>query len=160
MLTGPSLTVKHREERLKWAKDCSHWCTLLRRIVFSDEKKLNLDGLDGFAHYWHDLRKEPQYFSKRQQGGGSVTIWAAIAYTNASNIAVINCNLNSEKYCEVLTMFLLPFAAEVCPQDLIFQQDNGSCHESNHTKCFLDDNYVDFLPWSARSPDLNIIENL
>ena len=78
MLTGPCLTPKHKEERVKWAKDYSHWRTRWRRVIFSDEKKFNLDGPDGFAHYWHDLRKKPLYFSKRQQGGGSVTIWAAI----------------------------------------------------------------------------------
>ena len=111
-------------------------------------------------HYWHDLRKESQYYSKRQQGDGIVTIWAAIACTGASNITAINYNLNYHKYCEVLTKCLLPFAAEVCPRDWILKKDNASRHRSNYTKCFLADNYVDALPWPDRSPDLNIIENL
>ena len=129
-------------------------------MIFSDERKFNLDGPDGFAHYWYDLRKEPQYFSKRQQGRGSVTIWVAIAHNGVSNIAVLNSTMNSEKYCQILTNCLLPFASEECPENWIFQQDNASCHRSKFTMEFLSDNYVDTLPWPARSPDLNIIENM
>ena len=88
MLTGPSLSVKHKEQSLNCAKDHSHLRTRWRDVIFSDEKRFNLDGPDGFGHYWHDLRKELQYFSKRQQGGGSVTIWGAIVYNGVSNIAV------------------------------------------------------------------------
>ena len=78
MLSGPKLTPTHVEARLKWARDYSHWRTRWRRVFFSDEKKFNLDGPDGFTYYWQDFRKEPQYFSKRQQGGGDVMIWAAM----------------------------------------------------------------------------------
>ena len=41
------------------------------------KKKFNLDGPYGYRYYWHDLRKEKQYFSKRHFGGGSLMIWGA-----------------------------------------------------------------------------------
>jgi len=47
--------------------------------MLSDEKKLNLDGPDGFKFYWHDLWEEPKIFSKRQFGDGSVMIWAGVS---------------------------------------------------------------------------------
>ena len=159
MVIGPSSTTKHKEERFQWAKNYSHWRTRLRRVVFSDEK-FNLDDLDGFAYYWHDLLNEQQYFSKRQQGGASVTIWAAISFDEVSNIAVLDVNLNSEKYCDILSECLLPFAAEECTQNWIYKQDNATCHRSNYTKTSLGDNYVDVLPWISRCTDINIIENL
>ena len=80
MQTGPYLKKLHQEKRVKWAKDYVHWRTRWRRIVFSDYRKFNLDGPDGFAYYWHDSRKEQKCFSKRQQGGSGVTIWEAVSY--------------------------------------------------------------------------------
>ena len=47
-------------------------------VIFTDEKKFNLDGPDGFKYYWHDLRPEPEWFSKRAFGGGSLMVWAGI----------------------------------------------------------------------------------
>ena len=160
MLSGPRLTPAHMEARPKWAKDYSHWRTRWRRIVFFDENKFNLDGPDGFTYYWHDLRKEPQYFSKRQQGGGGVMIWAAMSYNGVSDLGVINGTIDSNKYCEMLAKCLLPFASMDCPTNCISQQDNASCHRSIFTKEFLSDSGVDVLPWPARSPDLKPIENL
>lgn len=76
ILSGPSLKPTHIEARLKWARDFGIWCTRWRRVVFSDEKKFNLDRSDGFKYYGQDLLKEAQYFSKLQQGGAGVMIWA------------------------------------------------------------------------------------
>ena len=53
------------------------------RQFFSDEKKFNLDGPDGFRYYWHDLRKEPK--SKRVQGGGNVMAWDAFSSLGNTN---------------------------------------------------------------------------
>ena len=74
------MTEKHRENRMKWARQQLQWnATSWKDVIFSDEKKFNLDGPDGLKHYWHDLRREPEIFSRRVSGGGSVMIWAAIS---------------------------------------------------------------------------------
>ena len=74
----PPLNEPHKRQRLLWAR--IHMCCTLQwhSVIFSDEKKFNLDGPDDFAYYWHDLRKEKKYFNKRHNGGGSVMVWAAI----------------------------------------------------------------------------------
>jgi len=74
---SPALTIVHKDLRLTWAKDHMTWNNEWHKVVWSDEKKFNLDGPDGFSYYWHDLRKEEEIFSTRAQGGGSVMIWAS-----------------------------------------------------------------------------------
>lgn len=62
----PPLTTQHKIDRAEFAKN--NMSTDWKKVVFSDEKKFNLDGPDGNAYYWHDLRKEKEIFSKRIQG--------------------------------------------------------------------------------------------
>uniref|UniRef100_T1IUS6 Uncharacterized protein n=1 Tax=Strigamia maritima TaxID=126957 RepID=T1IUS6_STRMM len=70
----PVMKNVHKEKRLKWAREHMSWKQEWHKVIFSDEKKFNLDGPDGWAYYWHDLRQDDQVFSKRQQGGGSLMI--------------------------------------------------------------------------------------
>ena len=65
----PALKQHHIDKRLDWAKTHMSWSTEWSNVVFSDEKKFNLDGPDGFQYYWHDIRKDRQLCTKRNFGG-------------------------------------------------------------------------------------------
>lgn len=157
----PPLTPAHREARLKFATEfvslpASEW----DKIIWSDEKKWNLDGPDGVRYFWYDLRSEKSIFSKRQQGGGGVMIWAGFSAAGSTEIAFCKGRMNSEAHQRILADYLLPVAVEIAGTDYRFQQDNAAIHRSRSTKAWLDDNGVKVLTWPARSPDLNPIENL
>ncbi len=105
-----------------------------RAVLFSYHKKFNLDGPFGNQYYWHDLRKDPQYFSKRASGGGSVMVWAAFSYDGKSEIVFLNGHQNSADYIQVLTEYLLPAGEEIGGEEWLFQQDNASIHTSAMTR--------------------------
>ncbi|KAF0709933.1 hypothetical protein AaE_012726 [Aphanomyces astaci] len=67
-LAAPMMTRAHEKARVKWAAEARHWGPKFGDIVWSDEKKWNLDGPDGFNYYWADLTRRREHFSKRQNG--------------------------------------------------------------------------------------------
>ena len=86
-------------------------------------------------------------------------VWAGISKKGATNIALINCSINSTVYQEVLCTHLLPFLRERLPNGML-QQDNAPCHVSKATHKFLQDNNVPLFTTPPESPDCNPIENL
>jgi hypothetical protein len=64
MIKKPLLNAKHRESPLIFAKEVMSWSEKWRKVIFTDEKKFNFDGPDGFSYYFHDLRKEERDTTK------------------------------------------------------------------------------------------------
>ena len=157
---APKLTIAHKKKRIEWAKNHMDFGEKWQKVIFSDEKKFNLDGPDGYQFYWHDLRKEPQYFSKRAFGGGSLMIWAAIGWNGKSELVFLSGRQDSHKYKDVLNKYLLPFTNRIAGVETIFQQDNCRIHTSDLMVKWFESMNVPVLDWPSISPDLNIIENL
>ncbi len=157
---SPPLTKLHKDLRLNWGKDHMTWNEEWRKVVWSDEKKFNLDGPDGFSYYWHDLRKEEEIFSCRVQGGGSVMIWASFGWGGKSSICFVDGRMNSNGYREVLKNHLVDIGNSIGGSDWIFQQDNAPVHRAKVNISWFKSQNIKVLPWPSLSPDMNPIENL
>ena len=149
----------HRENRVLFAEKCICNATDWSKVIFSNEKKFNLDGPDGIYYYWHDLRNDKEYFSKRQQGRGSVMLWGAFSANGKLNLAFIEELQDSTKYQKTLENNLLLKWSFWVSKEFIFQQDNATIHTSSSTKTWLARNNINVLDWPACSPDINPIEN-
>lgn len=160
MLVKPPLKPQHKINRICWAKEKMSWITEWENVIWSDEKKFNLDGPDGYAYYWHDLRKEEISFSKRHTGGGSLMIWGCFNYHGKSSLAIINGSLNQYNYQRHLGEHLLPFMKDFGGDKAIFQQDNCRSHTARSTTLWLKERNIEVMSWPPYSPDLNPIENL
>lgn len=148
------------DNRLQFAKNHMSWTTKWRKVIFSDEKKFNLDGPDGCHCYWHDLRDKPEIRMSRNFGGGSVMIWGAFGYGGKMPILYVPPKMNSQTYLEMLEYALDEFADDVGGPGFIFQQDNAAVHSAKVVKEYFSLTSTPVLEWPSRSPDLNPVENL
>ena len=157
----PPLTDTHKAKRLNWAiSHVSQSDDFWANIIWSDEKKWNLDGPDGCKSHWYDLRKEKKIFSKRHSGGGSVMTWAGFSSAGCTEIAFTTARLNAARYQDILEEYLIPTAPLITNGKWTFMQDNAPSHRAESTRAFLSANEVDVIEWPPYSPDLNPIENL
>lgn len=156
--SAPRLTETHKRNRLEFVSRNKR--RLWTKVIFSDEKRFNLDGPDGNRFYWHDLRKEKEYFPRRNFGGGTVMVWAAFHAEGKLPLAFTSARMDADEYQQLLETHLLPFLQQNAGQGWVFQQDNAPPHASRSTKGFLRRNSVEVLDWPACSPDMNPMENI
>lgn len=154
------LLQTHKEARMSWAVERVHWKKRWNRVIFSDEKRFNLDGPDMCRCYWRDVTEKPKKVFKRHSGGGGVMIWGGMSVRGKTELAFIRNTLNSEDYARVLEDYMLPFAYALHDSTFTFMQDNASIHSSRVMKEWFRQLDVEVLPWPARSPDVNPIENI
>ncbi|KAI4465070.1 transposable element-related [Holotrichia oblita] len=77
-------------------------------------------------------------------------------------IVPITGRLTGDEYTDILeNVFLLTARALFPDGTLYFVQDNSPVHTSRPVRTWCDNNQdVILIPWPAKSPDLNVIENL
>lgn len=169
----PLLTAKHKKDRLQWAYDHISW-TLddWKRVVWSDETRINRFGSDGKAYAWKMPGEPLQSQHVREtvkHGGGCIMVWSCITWYGPGYIVDVGHNMDKFIYLSVLQDDLVKTMAEYIeknPQDrmdfsrFVFMQDNDPKHKSKIVREWLAKQSFRVMEWPAQSPDLNPIENM
>uniref|UniRef100_H3GG12 Tc3 transposase DNA binding domain-containing protein n=1 Tax=Phytophthora ramorum TaxID=164328 RepID=H3GG12_PHYRM len=115
-------------------------------IIFSEEKKWNLDGADGFQMYGRDIHRPLRQIKCHQAGGGSVMVWAGFSAAGKTKLAVLHGKQNSDVNMYTASECLLSFARLHYGTDFVYQQDGAPMHRSKKTMAFLEEQGVRVLP--------------
>lgn len=102
----PFLSAKHRRERLDFAYTHKDW-TLedWKRVVWSDETKINRLGSDGRKWVW---KKSGEGLNDRQVqgtlkfGGGSLMMWGCFTWNGVGYACKIDGKMDVALYCHIL----------------------------------------------------------
>lgn len=152
------LTDEHKQRRVELASDWLANNYDFSKVVWTDEKRFNLDGPDNFRSWYP--RDKLLIRNRRQQGGGTVQVWGMLIPGPFLVVLELHHHSNSLQFVEFIKERVLPIYSELTESDYTFQQDNASTHVSTYSTGELANLGLKLLPWPARSPDLNPIENV
>ena len=167
IIKKPLLEPRHKKARLQFALDHRDWTVDdWRKVIWSDETKINRLGSDGTQHCWI---KGAGFSSKlvrptMKYGGGSIMVWGCMTAKGVGTLHIVPGRMTAVIYIGILSESLLPVITTLGVfndnDEVIFQQDNDPKHTANATYEWLDNNNIRLLDWPAQSPDLNPIEHL
>lgn len=162
----PLLTKKHRKERMDFALAHKDWTVEdWKRVVWSDETKINRLGSDGRKWVW---KKTGEALNDRlvngtvKFGGGNLMIWGCMFWEGPGYATKIDGRMDADLYVSILKDELqesLKYYKKKAG-DIIFQQDNDPKHKSKKATNWLKDSGLEVMIWPPQSADLNPIEHL
>lgn len=156
----PQVTPQVAVKRIAFAKEhLPKGGQFWSRVIFSDEKKWNLKGNDGYVSIWKEKTREYTFETDLRRRPG-IMVWGAICANGAVYICRIKGKIKASTYQRMLEEEIFGQDLTNLPEDFIFQQDNAPVHVARSSMDYFERKQIQLLEWPPYSPDLNIIENV
>ena len=132
---------------------------MAKNLYFSDEKKFNLDGSDGFQKYWHSKDFPEENYSTRHTGRGPLMIWGVHLQEN------LNYNLSVVEKSSRLWEDAKWFISRTRRASSMWRRMHFSAKKCSYPQCI---SYKEVLAWTKNKtswspqacfPDFSPIEN-
>lgn len=162
------LTDNHRLERINFAREClpmtvEDW----RSVIFTDEKVFSTDK-DSRRTVWREKgqRYHPNIIKPQCRSGRiTASFWGWVSAAGPGEIVLIERTLTAVDYINILEDVLVPSVRALYPADEVpiirTVEDNSSVHRAGIVRAWYAEHpEVQRFNWPAKSPDLNIIENV
>lgn len=149
----PTLTLKHRYKRLKYAIDNQEeeWDD----VWFSDEKQFRVDL--STQKVWKQPWEEP-IFGFVPPRTIAVSVWGAVSWDGRTTLHTSTQPFSSESYINIIDKHLIQQQPDSFNRLL---QDNAREHTANLTLDYLSNFNVELVPdYPPCSPELNPIEHV
>ena len=153
----PLLSRKNKAARFNFAREHldkpeAFW----KSILWTDESKIELFGHNQNCHVWRKANtafQEKNLLPTVKQGGGNVKVWGSFSASGPGRLHIIQGNMNSHAYQQILDQNLLPSVRELkLGRKWVLQQDNDPKHTSKTTKEWLKRKRIHTLDWPSQRP--------
>ena len=151
--------VEKVSKPLLTAKRYQHWTIEdWRRVIWSNETKINRFNSDGRAWAWvrDDSSLQPKQVKQTvKHGGGSVMVWSAISVAGPGWLCKIDTTMDKELYLSILQDELARTIDDTAAESglkvnqLYFQHDNDPKHTAKVVKEYLSQQEYRVLEWPA-----------
>ena len=84
------------------------------KIIYSHEKKFNIDGPGDWCRYQGDLRKGEKTFCKGNTGDGGVMVWDALSKSGQIGFTPCFLKMNQDKCTKALEKTMLEYYIMAC----------------------------------------------
>jgi hypothetical protein len=106
----PLLRKRHMTAHLEFAKKpLIDSQTVRNKIIWSDETKIELFGLNAKRQVWRKLCTIPTV----KHGGGSIMLWRSFSVAGTGRLVRIDAKMNGQKYREIIDQNLLQSAQDL-----------------------------------------------
>lgn len=152
------LSKKHKIERLdvisQWISDNHNW----ESTIFSDEKRFSMDGPDD----WRSFVRKPGKLirNRRPCEGGGIMVWLMVQPNGLLAHKIINGKFCAIDYINLLSSMIVPIMKLNFGENFYYQHDNAPVHKARVVTDYMNTNQIKVIPWPAKSPDLNIAEDI